>query len=101
MIATPARQSDKSDKGSSGGVSLHPFSQLAASAVDTSSAVVPLDWAVVWLNLPGTPVFVFTAYFEVGLGFKGACSERLTQMASLIALLDAPWLILAGWKAPR
>lgn len=48
---------------------------------------MPLDWAVVWLNLPGTPVLVFAAFFEVGLDFKGAYNERLSQMKSLISSL--------------
>ena len=54
---------------------------------------------MVWLNLPGTPVLIFAAYFEVGLGFKGANQTRLTQMAVLIDLLEVPWLILADWNA--
>ena len=54
---------------------------------------------MVWLNLPGTPVLIFAAYFEVGLGFKGANQARLSQMAALLDLLGVPWLILADWNA--
>ena len=97
-IATPARQSDKSEKGSGGGVSWHQKSHLAESKVAAAEAMAPTDWAPIWLNLDGAAFVLVLAYFLDSIGLGGGNTARMLQIASFVTGLEVPWAVVADWN---